>query len=94
MVQLDRLFQCAAGLHVSHDAWMHSMALFEAGERRPLFWRFGAVAKIKFGGSGLTPLPVSSVCGLGSQSRIPWPSILSGVRIVAQSGGPQGKGGT
>lgn len=57
MVQLDRMFQFAAGPHVSHDAWMHSMALFEAGERRPLVWRFGVVAKIKFGGSGLTRLP-------------------------------------
>lgn len=97
MVQLDRLFQFAAG-HVSHDAWMHSMALFEAGERRPLVWRFGVVAKIEFGGSGLTRLPVSTVCGLAWEVNVEFvyrsgSSILSGGRIVANSGGPQGKGG-
>ena len=58
MVQLDRLFQFAAGSQVSHDAWMRSMALFEAGEPRPHFFgvsvglKISVVAKIEFGGSG------------------------------------------
>ena len=77
MIQPDRLFQFAAGAQISHDAWMRSMVLLEAGEWRPHFidvsvGRFGCGKNRVWGkNNGLTsPVVPEVVLPISGELRI------------------------